>query len=63
MPLSPEARAVEAVLIVAVEPVPPGLLAELLEVPMLASRGSADAEALGVSPLPLAAVLGAAQRS
>ena len=34
MPLSPEARAVEAVLIVAVEPVPPGLLAELLEVPV-----------------------------
>jgi len=32
--LSPEARAVEAVLIVAVEPVPPGLLAELLEVPV-----------------------------
>jgi len=34
MPLSPEARAIEAVLIVAVEPVPPGLLAELLEVPI-----------------------------
>jgi len=34
MPLSPEARAVEAVLVVAVEPVPPGLLAELLEVPV-----------------------------
>ena len=34
VPLSPEARAVEAVLIVAVEPVPPGLLAELLEVPV-----------------------------
>jgi segregation and condensation protein B len=32
--LSPEARAVEAVLMVAVEPVPPGLLAELLEVPV-----------------------------
>ncbi len=31
--LSPEARAVEAVLMAAVEPVPPGLLAELLEVP------------------------------
>jgi segregation and condensation protein B len=31
--LSPEARAIEAVLIVAVEPVPPGLLAELLELP------------------------------
>lgn len=34
MPLSPEARAVEAVLVVAVEPVPPGLLAELLEEPI-----------------------------
>jgi segregation and condensation protein B len=34
VPLSPEARAVEAVLIVAVEPVPPGLLAELLELPI-----------------------------
>ena len=34
MPLSEEARAVEAVLIVAVEPVPPGLLAELLEIPV-----------------------------
>ena len=34
MPLSPEARVVEAVLIVAVEPVPEGLLAELLEVPV-----------------------------
>jgi segregation and condensation protein B len=34
MPLSPEARAVEAVLIVAVEPVAPGLLAELLELPV-----------------------------
>ena len=33
MALSPEARAVEAVLVVAVEPVPPGLLAELLELP------------------------------
>jgi segregation and condensation protein B len=32
-PLSDEARAIEAVLMVAVEPVPPGLLAELLEVP------------------------------
>jgi segregation and condensation protein B len=32
--LSPEARAVEAVLVVAVEPVPPGLLAELLELPV-----------------------------
>ena len=31
MALSPEARAIEAVLIVAVEPVPAGLLAELLE--------------------------------
>jgi segregation and condensation protein B len=34
VPLSPEARAIEAVLIVAVEPVPAGLLAELLEVPV-----------------------------
>ena len=34
MPLSAEARAIEAVLIVAVEPVPAGLLAELLEVPV-----------------------------
>ena len=34
MALSPEARAVEAVLIVAVEPVPAGLLAELLELPV-----------------------------
>lgn len=32
--LSPEARAIEAVLIVAVEPVSPGLLAELLELPV-----------------------------
>ncbi len=34
MALSPEARAIEAVLIVAVEPVTAGLLAELLEVPV-----------------------------
>src|SRR5580704_351564 len=34
MALSEEARAIEAVLIVAVEPVPPGLLAELLEIPV-----------------------------
>ena len=34
MALSPEARASEAVLIVAVEPVPAGLLAELLELPV-----------------------------
>ena len=33
-PLSAEARAIEAVLIVAVEPVPAGLLAELLELPV-----------------------------
>ena len=32
--LSPEARAIEAVLMVAVEPVPAGLLAELLELPV-----------------------------
>jgi segregation and condensation protein B len=34
VPLSPEARAVEAVLVVAVEPVAPNLLAELLELPV-----------------------------
>jgi segregation and condensation protein B len=34
MALSPEARAIDAVLIVAVEPVAPGLLAELLELPV-----------------------------
>jgi segregation and condensation protein B len=34
VPLSPEARAIEAVLIAAVEPVGAGLLAELLEVPV-----------------------------
>ena len=34
MALSPEARAIEAVLMVAVEPVPEGLLAELLELPV-----------------------------
>ena len=34
MPLSPEARAIEAVLIAAVEPVGEGLLAELLELPV-----------------------------
>ncbi len=34
MALSPGARAIEAVLIVAVEPVPAGLLAELLELPV-----------------------------
>ncbi|MGO9028408.1 MAG: SMC-Scp complex subunit ScpB [Acidimicrobiales bacterium] len=34
MPLSDQARAIEAVLTVAVEPVPPGLLAELLEIPV-----------------------------
>ncbi|MGH9080682.1 MAG: SMC-Scp complex subunit ScpB, partial [Acidimicrobiales bacterium] len=34
MKLSPEARAIEAVLMVAVEPVPAGLLAELLELPV-----------------------------
>jgi NADH dehydrogenase len=32
--------------------------AELLEVPMLSAHGSADAEHLGVSPKPMAAVLG-----
>ncbi len=34
--------------------------AELMEEPMTTARGSADAEALGVRPLPMAAVLGAA---
>jgi len=34
VPLSEEARAIEAVLIVAMEPVPAGLLAELLELPV-----------------------------
>ncbi len=34
MPLSPEARAIEAVLVAAVEPVPPRVLAELLELPV-----------------------------
>jgi chromosome segregation and condensation protein ScpB len=34
VPLSPEARSVEAVLMVAVEPVLPGLLSELLEIPV-----------------------------
>ncbi len=32
--------------------------AELMEVPMVSSRGTADAESLGVEPLPLDAVLG-----
>ncbi len=34
--------------------------AELMEEPMTTARGSADAESLGVKPLPMAAVLGAA---
>lgn len=33
--------------------------AELLEIPMTSARGTADAEALGVNPLPMGAVLGA----
>ena len=33
--------------------------AELMEVPMVSDRGTADAEALGVEPLPVDAVLGA----
>ncbi|HEY5045563.1 MAG TPA: NAD(P)H-binding protein [Solirubrobacteraceae bacterium] len=33
--------------------------AELMEVPMLSSRGAADAESLGVTPQPMRAVLGA----
>ena len=34
--------------------------AELMEEPMITRRGTADAEALGVTPLPMSAVLGAA---
>lgn len=34
--------------------------AELLQVPMTSSRGTADAESLGVEPVPIGAVLGAA---
>ena len=34
--------------------------AELMEVPMVAKRGTADAESLGVAPQPMRAVLGAA---
>jgi hypothetical protein len=33
--------------------------AELMEVPMVSARGTADAETLGVEPLPVDAVLGA----
>ncbi len=33
--------------------------AELMEVPMISTRGTADAESLGVTPHPMAAVLGA----
>ena len=33
--------------------------AELMEVPMVSDRGTDDAEALGVEPLPVDAVLGA----
>jgi NADH dehydrogenase len=33
--------------------------AELMEVPMVTARGVADAEALGVTPQPIGAVLGA----
>jgi len=33
--------------------------AELMEVPMISARGTADAESLGVTPLPMPAVLGA----
>ncbi len=40
--LSPEARAIDAVLIVAVEPVPAGLLAELLELPVEQVQAAAD---------------------
>ena len=34
--------------------------AELMEEPMITSRGTADAEALGVTPLRMSAVLAAA---
>ena len=34
--------------------------AELMEVPMTSASGTADAESLGVTPLPMSAVLGAA---
>jgi NADH dehydrogenase len=34
--------------------------AELLEVPLVSARGTADAQALGVNPRPMTAVLGAA---
>jgi NADH dehydrogenase len=34
--------------------------AELMEIPMLSDRGTADAESLGVNPLRMGAVLGAA---
>jgi NADH dehydrogenase len=34
--------------------------AELMEVPMLSSRGAADVESLGITPVPMHAVLGAA---
>ena len=33
--------------------------AELMEEPMTSGRGTADAESLGVKPLPMSAVLGA----
>ena len=32
--------------------------AELLEIPLVSTRGTADAQALGVNPRPMAAVLG-----
>jgi hypothetical protein len=32
--------------------------AELMEVPMISTRGTADAESLGVTPQPMPAVLG-----
>jgi NADH dehydrogenase len=34
--------------------------AELMEIPMVTDRGTADAESLGVNPLRMRAVLGAA---
>src|SRR5271165_3118181 len=40
-------RAIEAVLLVAVEPVPPGLLAELLEAPVDRVEAACDALAAG----------------
>ena len=37
--------------------------AELMEVPMISARGTADAESLGVTPQPMPAVLGRRRKS